>query len=166
MTQEQVDDLTQSRCPRCRRWQPDLDKYGVLKCVHCDYCQLLPARRRHAGRRQPADMQPVQQGASMTADDPHLIPRVRQTLQWHAEGSSSPAMLAVLVADAATLLDRLEKLTDDYEMLMQRDHSNSALEVIRADDAARQLATKDALIRALSVRTEEQSQLLSKRAEK
>ena len=102
----------------------------------------------------------------MTTDDPHLIRRVRQTLQWHADGSSSPAMLAVLVADAAALLDRLEKLTADYEALLQRDHSNSVLDVIRADDAARLLATKDALIRAMCVRIEEQSQLLSKRAEK
>ena len=102
----------------------------------------------------------------MTEEDPHLIPRVRQTIQWHADGHASPAMIAVLTSDAAALLERLEKLTADYELLTQRDHSNSVLEVIRADAAARQLATKDALIRALSVRTEEQSQLLSKRAAK
>ena len=102
----------------------------------------------------------------MTTDDPRLISRVRQTIQWHADGSSSPAMLAVLVADAAALLDRLEKLTADYEALLQRDHSNFVLDVIRADDAARLLATKDALIRAMGVRIEGQSQLLSTRAEK
>ena len=116
----------------------------------------------------------------MTAEDPHLIPRVRQTLQWHADGHASPAMLAVLTSDAAALLGRLERLMRAYDDLLQADHANSVREAIRADDAARQLAakddlirdavrliaTKDDLIRALCVRTEAQSQLLSKRAEK
>jgi len=53
-----------------------------------------------------------------------------------------------------------------YDDLLQADHSNSVLEVIRADDAARLLAAKDNLIRGLCDRTEAQSQLLSRRAEK
>ena len=99
-TEEKSDETPEALCPRCRRWQPDLDGFGVLKRA--------------------------------------------------------------------------------YDDLLQADHSNSVREAIRADDAARQLAakddlirdavrliaTKDDLIRALSVRTEEQSQLLSKRAEK
>lgn len=36
---ESDDDATDSRCPKCGRWQPDLDGFGVLKCIHCDYCQ-------------------------------------------------------------------------------------------------------------------------------
>lgn len=33
------DDVTDSKCPVCHRLQPDLDGFGVLKCLHCDYCQ-------------------------------------------------------------------------------------------------------------------------------
>ena len=85
-TEEKSDETPEALCPRCRRWQPDLDGFGVLKRA--------------------------------------------------------------------------------YDDLLQADHSNSVREAIRADDAARQLATKDDLIRALCDRTEAQSQLLSRMADK
>ena len=50
MTQEEIDDLTQSRCPMCRRWQPDLDGFGVVKCDHCDYCEHPAATLDDANR--------------------------------------------------------------------------------------------------------------------
>lgn len=32
------DDIPESLCPKCLMWQADLDGFGVLKCIHCDYC--------------------------------------------------------------------------------------------------------------------------------
>ena len=39
MTQEEIDEVAEAICPRCRRWQPDLDGFGVVKCDYCAYCQ-------------------------------------------------------------------------------------------------------------------------------
>ena len=100
----------------------------------------------------------------MTTED---LAELRATCQARAAGGDRTARLTL-------------NLMQKYDDLLQADHANSVREAIRADDAARQLAakddlirdavrliaTKDDLIRALSVRTEAQSQLLSKRAEK
>ena len=32
------DDALESQCPRCRKWVPDLDGFGVLNCPECGYC--------------------------------------------------------------------------------------------------------------------------------
>ena len=50
MTQDEIDELTQSRCPKCKRWQPDLDGFGVLKCEACDYCSHASAFLDDANR--------------------------------------------------------------------------------------------------------------------
>jgi len=86
----------------------------------------------------------------MTAED---YAELRLTCQARALEGDRVAMLTL-------------NLMRKYEDLLQDDHSNSVLEAIRADDAARLLAAKDNLIRGLCDRTEAQSQLLSGRAEK
>ena len=37
-TEEKSDETPEALCPRCRRWQPDLDGFGVVKCDYCHYC--------------------------------------------------------------------------------------------------------------------------------
>lgn len=32
-------DVPDAQCPKCKHWQDDPDGFGVLKCLHCDYCQ-------------------------------------------------------------------------------------------------------------------------------
>jgi hypothetical protein len=68
------------------------------------------------------------------AEDPHLIPRVRQTLAWYREGVSlGPAMLAVLAHDAAALLALLAAKDDLIRGLCDRVEAQSQLLSKRAE---------------------------------
>jgi hypothetical protein len=41
--------VPEADCPKCRQSQPDHDGFGVLKCIHCDYCSHPSADKDHHG---------------------------------------------------------------------------------------------------------------------
>ena len=69
----------------------------------------------------------------MTDHDPHLIARVRQTIDWYRDGHRSRAMLAVLIDDAEALLTLLAAKDDLIRGLCDRVEAQSQLLAKRAE---------------------------------